>query len=146
MTDTLNTTFTAKSTKAGYTQSPYDLLFNGGATQSKTEEEEDIDDLAAEGRGYSEEEENGEEEEEEEEEQLQMEVISDSITQTAEPLSWQVNTQSAQQSATVGDTSVTLGTSPQMVYTCTCTCTNYMTVLGTSAPPHRWYIHVHVLY
>ena len=126
-TDTLNTTFTAKSTKAGYTQSPYDLLFNGGATQSKTEEEEEeIDDLATEGRGYSEEEENGEEEEEEEE-QLQLEVISDSITQTGESLSWQVNTQSAQQSATVGDTSVTLGTSPQMVQSCIYMfCTNYM--------------------
>ena len=96
--DSLNTMVTAKTTKSGNTQSPFDVLFNSGSSQHKLEggggEEEE---LAVEGGEYSEGEEDGEGEEgegEREGEQVLLEVISDSISQTTEAPVWQPPTAS----------------------------------------------------
>lgn len=100
----LNTVFTAKTTKTGCSQSPYDILFNSGSNQSKSEEAEEEEDLTMEGGEYSEGEEDGEEDEVEGE-NLQLEVISDSITQTAEAPVWQMNVQPTTASTTVAGAS-----------------------------------------
>ena len=104
-TDTLNTELTSKMTAAGFSQSPFNLLFTPGLTQDLMShgEEEEGGGMEGDNGRYSEGE--GEEEEEEEEEgegeeggeQLQLEVISDSISQSMEPAppGWQYSIQPA---------------------------------------------------
>lgn len=85
--------FTAKTTKSGSTQSPFDILFNSGSNQHRLEGEGGgEEDLTMEGGEYSEGEEDGEGEEgdgEREGERVLLEVISDSISQTTEAPVWQ---------------------------------------------------------
>ena len=97
--DSLNTMFTAKTTKSGNTQSPFDILFNSGSNQQKLEGERgrEEEDLTVEGGEYSEGEEDGEEEAgegEREGERVLLEVISDSISQSTEAPVWQPPTTS----------------------------------------------------
>ena len=112
-TDTLNTELTSKMTRTGISRSPFNLLFVNGVSSnhdvlSHGEEEEGG---GGEGEGvkeggYS----DGEDEEEEEGggeegEQLQMEVISGSISQGMDPQppGWQYSIQSVSGGGSVPD-------------------------------------------
>ena len=98
-TDTLNTELTSKMTRTGISRSPFNLLFVNGVSSNHDVlshgEEEEGGGGGGEGvkeGGYS----DGEDEEEEEGEQLQMEVISGSISQGMDPQppGWQYSIQS----------------------------------------------------
>ena len=87
---------TAKISESGVSQTPFNILFGSafghGEVEGEGEGEEEVGEMSGEGVEGEE----GEEEEEEEEgvgerEEVQLEVISDSISQTADAPVWQLS-------------------------------------------------------
>ena len=122
--DTLNTELTSRTSKAGQTHTPFTTLFTSA---SKPVNEEGEGEREGEGGGgYSEGDEDGEEGGEDEGEgegrgegeELQMEVISDAISQNAEAPVWQLNIQPVPPTSTAPSATV-CALSLSLTHTCT---------------------------